>query len=228
MGRPSRLAEPAAPRRTGDPIPHALSEERIMLKRFLSSFRSPDPRRAEIAELEERLRTAPRDSRAKLYNRLGDLYLHIGDQKKAIAYFGEGIDAYLESGHFDPAAALCRKLIGSEPRVIRARCTLAFLSLGKGFVEEAEREIDDYVRAAVQTGKTAYAVSRLRMMAEATYHEGIRELLAAHLEQLGDDEGARQVRASIERLKAGDGLSAGEQREKWGHMLRQAITDPPV
>jgi tetratricopeptide (TPR) repeat protein len=92
-----------------------------MLKWLFSGIRSRyDPRHQEAEELEAKLHDAPRESRAKLLNRLGDAYLQLGETDAAVRYFGQGIDAYLETGHFDPAAALCRKLIGAAPSVVRA------------------------------------------------------------------------------------------------------------
>lgn len=195
-----------------------------MIKRFLSHFRGPDPRRLEAAELEARLRSAPRDSRAKLHNRLGDLYLQLDERDAAVAQYGLGIDAYLETGHFDPAAALCRKLINTQPGVIRARCTLAFLSLGKGFLDEAQAEIDDYVRAAGRGDKRSFAISRLRLMADATFSPEIRQLLARHLADLGDHQGAAEVLHSVAELERQPPLPPGEQREQWAQVLRQAVT----
>jgi hypothetical protein len=78
-----------------------------MMKRFFSRFRAPDPRLAEAEELEARLRSTPRVARARLHNRHGDLYLQLDERDRAVPRCGQGIDAYLETGHFDAASALC-------------------------------------------------------------------------------------------------------------------------
>jgi hypothetical protein len=197
-----------------------------MFKQLWTTLR-PDPRDAEIAELEKKVHGSPRDARPGIYNRLGDLFAQKGELRTAASWYGLGINSYLETGHFDPAAALCRKLISAVPDVVRARCTLAFLSLGKGFLGDAETEIGDYVRAAMEKNKTRHAVDRLRLMAQATRDAPTLDLIARHLRQLGDGAGADRV---LEQKAALDShpITEAEQRELWAQLLRRTILELQV
>ncbi len=168
---------------------------------------------------------APRDARAPLFNRLGDLYLKAADERQAIKAFGMAVDTYLENGHFDPAAALCRRMIALSPNIVRARCTLAFLSLSKGLVADAETEIEGYVRAARKSGTDELAVARLRMMADATDDHEIRLALGTQLADLGDVQGSDAVFGAVYAERNGlRSLPQEDQRERWARLLRTTIT----
>lgn len=181
---------------------------------------------AELAALETEAAAAPPQRRAQLYNRLGDAYARSGNRSGAVAAYGKGIDGYLEYGFYDAAAALCRKLLDFDADVIRARCTLAFLSLGKDLLVDAQSEIRDYVEASRRAGQEEYAVKRLHLMAEATDSVETRLLLGELLLDLGDAEGADAVlgAANAERNQL-IGPPLEEQRERWARLLRVAITD---
>jgi tetratricopeptide (TPR) repeat protein len=184
--------------------------------------------RAEIAALESELESAPPQRRAQLHNRLGDTHARAGDRKAALHAFGRAIDGYLEFGFYDAAAALCRKMIDYEPNVIRARCTLAFLSLGKELFADAQQEIRQYVKASRRAGQDDFAIRRLHMMVEATDNLETRILLGEILLELGDVEGADHVLGKV-NAERNDliGPPMEEQRERWARLLRVAITDTP-
>jgi len=226
-GRPSRapsVSEPVLPQRR---------MIRDFLNKMVSSVRGGrdqgGPSRAsrpELDALEREAESAPPQRRAQLYNRLGDAYARAGDRHAALKSYGRAIDGYLENGFYDAAAALCRKMIEFEPSVIRTRCTLAFLSLGKELISDAQREIREYVDASRQVGHYEFAIKRLHMMAEATDSLETRTLLGEFLMELGDAEGADRVLGAVhaERNEL-IGPPIEEQRERWARLLRMAITD---
>jgi tetratricopeptide (TPR) repeat protein len=183
---------------------------------------------AELASLEKEAAAAPPQRRAQLFNRLGDAYVRAGDRGAAVRSYGRGIDGYLEFGFYDAAAALCRKLIDYDPTVIRARCTLAFLSLGKEMFDDAHREIREYVEASRVAGLEELAVKRLHFMVEATDSIETRTLIGEILLELGDAEGADRVLGAV-HAERNDliGPPLEEQRERWARLLRVAITDIP-
>ena len=202
-----------------------------MLANFAAFFpllRRSNPQaqlKRDLTSLERQARTAPADSKPRLYNRLGDLCVRAGETDRALRYYGHGIDAYLAIGHFDPAAALCRKMIQIAPGVVRARCTLAFLSLGKGMVGDATDHISDYVAAAKDSGQESLAITRLRMMARATDDHDIRLFLAEQLLKLGDTRGSTEIAGAVrmERVELRP-VPHAEQRERWAELLRIGIT----
>jgi tetratricopeptide (TPR) repeat protein len=140
---------------------------------------------------------------ARLFNRAGDQYLARSDRQTALRRYGEAIDAYLQAGEYDNAMAVCRKIIRVVPEVIRTRRTLAWLCLGKGFLEIAREHIEAYTRASIESGLEPLAVQHLQLMSQYVDRPDFREFLAKKLEQLGDAEAAQRVRTSkaIERVK---------------------------
>jgi len=185
---------------------------------------TPDPH-AELRALERTLSTPGVESKAHLYNRAGDLHARTGDRARALQSYGQAIDHYLETGYFDAAAAMCRKVIDFEPKVVRARCTLAFLSLGKGLVDDAEHEIEEYVRAARAAGQESLAIERLRLMAEATDDHDIRLVLGEHLVDLGDPTTANEIFGAVyaERNALRPPPSGEDKRERLAELLRISV-----
>ncbi len=132
---------------------------------------------------------------ARLLNRAGDLYLVKGDRPNALKRYGDAIDAYLQSGEYDNAMAVCRKIIRVVPEVIRTRRTLAWLCLGKGFLEIAREHIDAYTVASLEADLAPLAAQHLLLMAQYVDRSEFRNFLSDKLEQLGDEEAARRVRS---------------------------------
>lgn len=193
-----------------------------------TSPRPADPN-AELLALERTLASPTVESKAHLYNRAGDLHARTGNRARALQSYGQAIDYYLETGYFDAAAAMCRKVIDFEPTVVRARCTLAFLSLGKGLVDDAEHEIEEYVRAARTAGQEALAVERIRLMAEATDDQEIRLILGEHLVDLGDPLTANEIFGSVYAERNAlrpPPPPAEDAQERLARLLRTAITTP--
>lgn len=131
---------------------------------------------------------------ARLLNRAGDLYLVRNDRQNALQRYGGAIDAYLQSGEYDNAMAVCRKIIRVVPEVIRTRRTLAWLCLGKGFLEIAREHVDAYTAASIEADLQGLAVQHLLLMAQYVDRPEFRSFLAEKLEQLGDSTAAERVR----------------------------------
>jgi hypothetical protein len=127
------------------------------------------------------------------FNQAGDLLLAAGDIMGAVEFYGRAVDALVEADRFEAGMALCKKIIRTTPRVVRARCTLAWLAIGAGFTAEAAARVGDYVTAAELAGREALAQLHLRRMgAVAEMHE-LRMILGEYLLYLGDDRAANDV-----------------------------------
>ncbi|MFP4623720.1 MAG: hypothetical protein ACLFRX_06025 [Gemmatimonadota bacterium] len=176
-------------------------------------------------ELDQRLRSLEQQAEialpgfdAQFFNRAGDLCVEARDRARAPGYYGRAIDAYLRAGRYNAAGAVCRKLLRISPGAVRARCTLAWLSIGKGLLSDAEWEVDEYVQTAVDAGQVDLARKQIRMMAEATYNPDLRALLADHLRKLGDPEGPVRATTNPEHPEEPDAL--------WSRVLRAALMGP--
>ena len=181
----------------------------------------------ELSLLEEQARTASPGYETQFLNRAGNLCVEAGVPQRALAYFGRAIDAYLESGRFSAAEVLCRKVLRIAPAAVRARCTLAWLAIGKGIRSETETEIADYVVAAQRAGREGLASRQLVMMAEAATRLDLRELLAQHLLELGAEEDADRVLGMV--FAERNGLQPPPPRDEgklWAKLLRAALMGP--
>jgi predicted Zn-dependent protease len=175
----------------------------------------------QIESLEEQAEVALPGFDAQFFNRAGDVCVEAQDRTRALGYYGRAIDAYLRAGRYNAAGAVCRKLLRISPGSVRARCTLAWLSIGKGLLGDAQWEVDEYVDAAVAAGQADLARRQIRMMAEATYNPELRALLADHLHKLGEED-TTAVLAPIE-----DAEAAREEPEAlWSRVLRAALMGP--
>lgn len=175
----------------------------------------------ELQALEKEARAALPGFDAQFYNRAGDLCLDNGHRDRALTYYGRAIDAYLKSSRFDSAAAVCRKLLRIAPDAVRTRCTLAWLSIGKGFLGDAQVEVKEYVRAARKAHQQAFATKQLRLMGEAAADPELRELIARELAEMGDDVGAGKV-----RTQPPPPSSPEAQEDRWSKVLRAALMGP--
>ena len=180
-------------------------------------------------ELETRENQAAKASpgyETQFLNRAGNLCVEAGQAPRALAYYGRAIDAYLESGRFSAAEVLCRKLLQISPRAVRARCTLAWLALGKGFKENTRQEIKQYVDAAERAGQQRFAAKQLLMMAEASVNVDLRQEIADHLLRLEAAEEADHVYSLVFREQNGIDTGTTDESKLWGRLLRAALMGP--
>ena len=194
-----------------------------MIFRNLRDSSEPEPGlEKRLQSLEQQAEIALPGFDAQFFNRAGDLCVEAGENSRALSYYGRAIDAYLRAGRYNAAGAVCRKLLRISPGSVRARCTLAWLSIGKGLLGDAQREVDEYVEAALAADEADLARKQIRMMAEATYNHDLRVLLADHLHKLDDS-------ATAERIMAED-VDPDEQSEEaealWSRVLRAALMGP--
>jgi tetratricopeptide (TPR) repeat protein len=155
---------------------------------------------------------------ARLHNRAGDLYLAKGERQNALKRYGDAIDAFLKSGEYDNAMAVCRKIIRVVPQVIRTRRTLAWLCLGKGFLDIAREHVDAYTYASREAGLETLALQQLMLMGQYVEDDDFRAFLAGKISELGDEEAATRVREG----RASEGVKAAG----WSAVIFAAMLTP--
>lgn len=200
-----------------------------MLQRNHGRAKAPLPEKLEkeLLQLERQAREASPGYETQFLNRAGNLCVEAGQPGRALQYFGGAIDAYLESGRFSAAEVVCKKLLRIAPDAVRARCTLAWLAIGKGYRSGTDDEIADYVFAAQKAEKEELAVKQLRMMAEAASSLELREMLGEHLLDLGDPEGADEVFGAVYEEKNGlRPAPVADAGKLWSKLLRAALMGP--
>jgi tetratricopeptide (TPR) repeat protein len=181
----------------------------------------------ELQSLERQAREASPGYETQFLNRAANLCQEAGQIEQALVFYGRAIDAYLESGRFSAAEVVCRKILKIAPATVRARCTLSWLSIGKGHRTGTDEHVSAYVDAARVAGRDALAAKQIRMMADAAVSVELRELLARYLLDLGDSEGADAIFGRV--FAEANGLRPPPQEDQaklWGKMLRGALMGP--
>jgi tetratricopeptide (TPR) repeat protein len=181
----------------------------------------------EIRELESEAERSDAGTAAHILNRAGDMCLGQGRKDRALSYYGRAIDANLYGRRYDAAAGLCRKLLRISPRSVRTRCTLAWLALGHGDLQETVRELGEYVSAAIDAGERERAATNLAAMAAVTPDRRIRELLAAHLERIGKPADAEALRGGSQEAGGANASAGGDsEEERWTRIVNAALGEP--
>jgi tetratricopeptide (TPR) repeat protein len=134
-------------------------------------------------------------ARAAAHARAGDVARDAGERERALELYGRAVDLYLTTGQGRAAEVICRRLIQMDPDVVRARYTLAAISLGRGDLAEAEERLREYAVAARDAGKLEYAVPALVRLAGATDHPALRGYVAAALRTAGREDLADRVQS---------------------------------
>lgn len=194
---------------------------------FRRRAESKRPLEERLAELERQADEASLAYRSQYLNRAGDLAAEAGDIGRALRYWGDAIDAYLNVARPEAAAALCRKVIRQAPKVVRARRTLALLAIGQGHLGEALEQVEGYVRAAQEVGQEELCIKQLRLMGEATWGARFRRRIATLLRDMGDTEGAAHVARTLPAEDDDDeGPIPDEAHDRWATILRVALMSP--
>jgi tetratricopeptide (TPR) repeat protein len=162
--------------------------------------------------------------RARILNLAGDLCFDAGQRERALYYFDQAIDIYLALGMYASVAAVCQKLVRLSPRIVRARCTLAWMAIARGQPYEARERIVEYATAAKPQEDHRLARGHLRMMAEVADSPEVLQAVSEALLLLGDERGAHRARAAA----AGEGVAGrklpDEPERRWEVVLDRMMT----
>ncbi|MGH7461122.1 MAG: hypothetical protein ACREMA_08845 [Longimicrobiales bacterium] len=160
------------------------------------------------------------DERARIFNLAGDICFDRGSRERALSYFGRAIDVHLAAEQIDAAVAVCRKIVRLTPEVVRARCTLAWMALGRGLIEEARQRIAEYARAAASAGQEQTASRHLRLMTDVAANQDVLQCLAEALLEIGDDVGANRAFGAAMSHANGRPPSRMDPDLRWSTVLR--------
>jgi len=152
----------------------------------------------EIVELFENGEADPID--VPLYNRLGDLLLKAGETTDAVAMWERAVDHYAEGGFYNPAIALCNKILRHSPGRTIVYYKLGRILAAKGFRVEARLNFIEYGNRTQQQGDPPEAFRALKEFADLVPEESdVRVMLA---DQLAN---ADRVDEAIEQLQLAHG-----------------------
>jgi tetratricopeptide (TPR) repeat protein len=159
-----------------------------------------------------------------LFNRVGDLYLRLGQVDEAVTYYEKAADRYAASGFYNNAIALCNKALRHRSERPEIYLKLSRFCHEQGFVTDARRWILDYAERQVMKGNVDAALTGLGEFVEAAEVPEVRELLAQQLAGHGRIPEAvdQLVRAHAEWGRRGD-------REAVARVAEQAsLLDPTI
>lgn len=182
---------------------------------------SPASLSAMLRSMEQRARQAEYpDQRARILNLAGDLCFDAGERERALGYYGRAIDIHVAHQEYSAAVAICQKIVRLTPEVVRARCTLAWMAIARGLIQEAQSRISDYKEAAETAGQARLARAHLLMMAEVIENRDLLLTIAESLIELGDAENADRVYGAAFGC-AYEHRMSGDAEERWRTVLRR-------
>lgn len=176
---------------------------------------------AMLRSMESRAKAAEYpDQQARILNLAGDLCFDAGERERALGFYGRAIDLHVMHEQYSAAVAICQKIVRLTPEVVRARCTLAWMAIARGLIQEAQERIAEYKDAAEAKGQMRAARAHLLMMAEVTEDRELLVTIAEQLIELGDAENADRVYGAAFGCNFEHRMS-GDADERWQTVLKR-------
>ncbi len=158
-----------------------------------------------------------------LYNKVGDLYLKLGNVTAAVEEYEKAIKHYSEQGFPNNAIALCNKVLRNAPGRTHIYLKLAKLMLQRGFVAESKQNLLEYAERMQKSGKLEEAFHALREFADLSPdNEEIRLLLAEQLKKAARTEEAREQLTKLYQ----EVVAMGDSRKARQTLSRMKAIDP--
>lgn len=133
-----------------------------------------------------------------LYNKLGDLYVKLGNVTAAVDEYEKAINHYADQGFPNNAIALCNKVLRNAPGRTHIYLKLANLMMQRGFASEAKQNLLEYAERMQKAGKLEEAFHALKEFADLSPDkEEIRLLLADQLKKAARTDEAHEQLAKL-------------------------------
>lgn len=133
-----------------------------------------------------------------LYNRIGDIYLRIGQKNTAVRYYEQAIELYAEQDLHTSAIALCNKVLRILPDRSTVFLQLGRLNLATNLIAEGREHYRRYATAMRKRGSEDAALEGLEELISAIGDAGTVALWAGWLAEASDADAAV---ARIEKLR---------------------------
>ncbi|HEX2207438.1 MAG TPA: tetratricopeptide repeat protein, partial [Longimicrobium sp.] len=152
-----------------------------------------------------------------LWNRVGDLHLRIGETERAVEAYERAVNAYADSGLYNNAIALCRKILRLVPGRGAVYLKLGQISAAAGFLADARQNFLEYAQRMKRAGNLDASFDALKEFADLSPEDtDVRKLLADQLLANGrKDQAVEQMRILMgAHLQRGDPAAAEAVREQ--------------
>ena len=117
-----------------------------------------------------------------LYNRVGDLLQKSGNLSEAVSIWERAVDHYAEGGFYNPAIALCNKILRQSPGRAVVYYKLGKISAEKGFKADARQNFLEYAARMQKAGNLDEAFRALKEFADLVpEQDDVRLMLADQL-----------------------------------------------
>jgi tetratricopeptide (TPR) repeat protein len=152
-----------------------------------------------------------------LYNRVGDMLLKAGDIPQAVSVWEKAVDHYTEGGFFNPAIAMCNKILRTSPGRTVIYYKLGKIHAEKGFKGDARQNFLEYASRQQKAGNLDDAFRALKEFAELVPEQyDVRLMLADQLVKASrKDEAIAQLQLGYTQASAdGDERAASDLAAK--------------
>ncbi|HEX5869517.1 MAG TPA: tetratricopeptide repeat protein [Longimicrobium sp.] len=152
-----------------------------------------------------------------LWNRVGDLHLRLGETERAVEAYERAVAAYAESGLYNNAIALCRKILRLVPGRGAVYLKLGQISAAAGFLADARQNFLEYAQRMKRAGNLDASFDALKEFADLSPEDTeVRKLLADQLLANGrKDQAIEQMRVLMgAHIQHGDPAAADAVREQ--------------
>lgn len=139
-----------------------------------------------------------------LYNRVGDMFQKTGNLPEAVSMWEKAVDHYTEGGFFNPAIALCNKILRASPGRTVIYYKLGKIHAEKGFKGDARQNFLEYASRQQKAGNLDDAFKALKEFAELVPDQyDVRLMLADQLVKAGlKDDAIAQLQLGYTQASA--------------------------
>ncbi len=164
-----------------------------------------------------------------LYNRVGDLFVRVGNLSDAVEHYEQAVDLYMEAELPNNAIAVCKKVIRNVPDRYQIYLKMGEIRAQQGFMPDARTNYLTYAERAAQAGEQDESLRVLvefvgrapedtemrlfvaeQLAAHERVDEAVEHFIAAHqrLTLTGEAEQAASVEGRIRELAPDADLTA--------------------
>lgn len=148
-----------------------------------------------------------------LYNRVGDMLQKVGNLAEAVSVWEKAVDRYAEGGFYNPAIALCNKILRQSPGRTVVYYKLGKIHAEKGFKGDARQNFLEYASRQQKSGNLDEAFRALKEFADLVPDQhDVRLMLADQLVKAGrKDEAISQLQLGYSQATADGNAAAADE-----------------